>query len=66
MHILVRVLLPSLLADRTNVVQSTLARWTLTEQLRSVGVLSKDERIDDKADFMHMFRNGKCPLHRCF
>ncbi|PWN48848.1 putative SAC1-recessive suppressor of secretory defect [Violaceomyces palustris] len=43
--------------DRTNVVQCTLGRWVLNDQLRAVGVLSADERVEDKADFMHMFRN---------
>ncbi|CAG8851531.1 22489_t:CDS:2, partial [Racocetra persica] len=43
--------------DRTNVVQSALAKWTLTQQLRSVGVLSNKERIDEIVDFMEKFRN---------
>ncbi|CAG8526438.1 9177_t:CDS:10, partial [Acaulospora colombiana] len=33
--------------DRTNVVQSTLAKWMLTQQLREVGVLSNKERIEE-------------------
>ncbi|CAG8658489.1 7801_t:CDS:10, partial [Cetraspora pellucida] len=43
--------------DRTNVVQSALARWTLTQQLRNVGVLSNKERIEEIGDFMEKFRN---------
>lgn len=43
--------------DRTNVVQSTLARWVLTDQLRSVGILGATERVEDHAQFMHLFRN---------
>lgn len=43
--------------DRTNVVQGTLARWILNQQLRSVGILAKDEQVETKADFMHMYRN---------
>ncbi|CAG8761412.1 17109_t:CDS:2, partial [Racocetra fulgida] len=46
--------------DRTNVVQSALAKWTLTQQLRSVGVLSNKERIEEIVDFMEKFRNGMC------
>lgn len=43
--------------DRTNVVQSTLARWVLTDQLRAAGILGANERVEDHAKFMHMFRN---------
>ncbi|CAG8673075.1 23402_t:CDS:10, partial [Dentiscutata erythropus] len=43
--------------DRTNVVQSALAKWMLTQQLRSVGVLSNKERIEEIGDFMERFRN---------
>jgi len=44
--------------DRTNVVQSTFAKWMLTQQLREVGVLSNKERIDEIESFMDIFRNG--------
>ncbi|EPQ32453.1 uncharacterized protein PFL1_00649 [Pseudozyma flocculosa PF-1] len=43
--------------DRTNVVQGTLARWVLNDQLRAVGVLSKDEKVETHETFMHMYRN---------
>ncbi|CAG8525576.1 10094_t:CDS:10 [Acaulospora morrowiae] len=43
--------------DRTNVVQSTFAKWMLTQQLREVGVLSNRERIDENINFMDLFRN---------
>ncbi|CAG8433542.1 6294_t:CDS:10 [Diversispora eburnea] len=43
--------------DRTNVVQSTLAKWMLTQQLREVGVLSNKEKIDEITSFMDLFRN---------
>ena len=45
------------LADRTNVVQTMLARWTLTRQLTDIGVLQKGESQDDDAAFAHLFRN---------
>ena len=44
--------------DRTNVTQSALGRWALDQQLRSVGVLSIKERLDDHADFVSIFRTG--------
>ncbi|KAN0066273.1 Phosphoinositide phosphatase sac1 [Thecaphora frezii] len=43
--------------DRTNVVQGTLARWVLNDQLRAVGVLSSDDRVEAHESFMHMYRN---------
>lgn len=43
--------------DRTNVVQTMLARWTLTRQLRDVGVLRPGESADDDATFKDLFRN---------
>ncbi|KAF8324844.1 inositol/phosphatidylinositol phosphatase [Cantharellus anzutake] len=43
--------------DRTNVVQSALAKEVLTMQLRSIGVLSEKESLDDHEDFMEVFRN---------
>ncbi|KAF0371055.1 SacI-likey domain-containing protein [Gigaspora margarita] len=44
--------------DRTNVVQSALAKWMLTQQLRDVGLLSNKERIEEIGDFMDKFRNA--------
>ncbi|CAG8452119.1 9829_t:CDS:10 [Funneliformis caledonium] len=43
--------------DRTNVVQSTFAKWMLTQQLREVGVLSNKEKIDEIESFMDIYRN---------
>ncbi|KAK4047513.1 Phosphoinositide phosphatase sac1 [Microbotryomycetes sp. JL221] len=43
--------------DRTNVVQSALAKWVLNNQLRQVGVLSTKESIEEHSAFLHLFRN---------
>ena len=43
--------------DRTNVVQTMLARWTLTRQLTDLGILQKGESQDDDPAFAHLFRN---------
>ncbi|GAA5796879.1 SacI homology domain-containing protein [Helicostylum pulchrum] len=43
--------------DRTNVVQSTLARWVLTEQLRQVGILEPNQKVEDQESFMASYRN---------
>ena len=43
--------------DRTNVVQSMLARWVLTRQLQDVGVLRPGETADDDYTFKDLFRN---------
>ncbi|CAD6582654.1 MAG: hypothetical protein CYPHOPRED_002091 [Cyphobasidiales sp. Tagirdzhanova-0007] len=43
--------------DRTNVVQSTLASWALTQQLRQAGVLGHKETLDQHEDFIYLFRN---------
>lgn len=48
--------------DRTNVVQSALAKHVLNRQLHIAGVLGK-ETIDDHPDFIHIFRNGQS---QCF
>lgn len=45
--------------DRTNVVQSALAKWVLNDQLRKAGVLSHKESIEEHQRFLHMFRNGQ-------
>lgn len=44
--------------DRTNVVQSTLARWIINQQLHHVGVLPPAETIEKDSQFMEMFNNG--------
>jgi len=43
--------------DRTNVVQSMLARWTLTRQLTDVGILRPGESQEDDPAFQNLFRN---------
>jgi hypothetical protein len=45
-------------SDRTNVVQSALAKHVLNRQLQIAGVLGK-ETVDDHPDFIHIFRNGQ-------
>lgn len=44
--------------DRTNVVQSYLARHVLEKQLWDVGVLPQDASLISFATFMTMYRNG--------
>lgn len=43
--------------DRTNVVQSALARWMLTRQMRALGVLGPLENTSQFENFESMFRN---------
>ncbi|KAI4217465.1 MAG: hypothetical protein LQ351_000060 [Letrouitia transgressa] len=43
--------------DRTNVVQTMLARWTLTRQLIDIGILKPGETSDDDEAFKVLFRN---------
>ena len=43
--------------DRTNVIQTMLARWTLTRQLIDAGVLRPGESADDDLAFQDLFRN---------
>ncbi|OBZ91577.1 Phosphatidylinositide phosphatase SAC1 [Choanephora cucurbitarum] len=43
--------------DRTNVVQSTLARYVLTNQLRELGILESNQNLEDQEKFMHSYRN---------
>lgn len=50
--------------DRTNVVQSTLARWVLTEQLRQVGILEPNQKVEDQESFMTSYRNSKCYIYK--
>ncbi|KAG9228275.1 SacI homology domain-containing protein [Amylocarpus encephaloides] len=42
--------------DRTNVVQSMLARWTLNRQLTDIGILSRGETFTSDAAFEFLFR----------
>lgn len=48
--------------DRTNVVQSMLARWTLEKQMIQLGVLATHEDISNFKNFELTFRNGTFPL----
>lgn len=43
--------------DRTNVVQSMIARWTLTRQLIDFGILQPGQAADDDESFKDLFRN---------
>lgn len=45
--------------DRTNVVQSTLARHILNQQLRELKILDINEKVEEHEDFMTSFRNSK-------
>ena len=45
--------------DRTNVVQSTLARYVMTKQLQELGILEEDQKLEDQTDFMNGYRNSK-------
>jgi hypothetical protein len=44
--------------DRTNVVQSEMARHVLTQQFREAGILSATESFTDFANFNSIFKNG--------
>ncbi|KAK6538735.1 hypothetical protein TWF694_010308 [Orbilia ellipsospora] len=43
--------------DRTNVIQSMLAKWTLNRQLVDLGILSQGETIEQFSAFEYIFRN---------
>ncbi|KAF9113818.1 hypothetical protein BGX27_000722 [Mortierella sp. AM989] len=43
--------------DRTNVVQSVVARWALNRQLRDIGILGPDEKFELYDHFESIFRN---------
>jgi len=45
--------------DPTNVVQATIAKWTLNQQLRELGILSGDTGVDDYELFSKDFRESK-------
>lgn len=45
--------------DRTNVVQSALAKWVLNNQLRQIGVLSVKESVEEHPAFLNLFRNSQ-------
>ncbi|OXB83263.1 UNVERIFIED_CONTAM: hypothetical protein H355_002015 [Colinus virginianus] len=44
--------------DRTNVIQSLLARRSLQAQLQRLGVLHVGQRIEEQADFEKIYKNG--------
>lgn len=44
--------------DRTNVVQSNIAKWSLGRQLQVMGYLSQGETINDHDEFLNLFRNS--------
>ena len=43
--------------DRTNIVQTMLARWTINRQLIDLGILRPGESVEDDAAFNDLFRN---------
>lgn len=43
--------------DRTNIVQTMIARWTLTRQLIDLGILESGQSADDDKAFKYLFRN---------
>jgi len=43
--------------DRTNVVQTTFARYVITKQLIESGIFKETDRVDMFPDFENMFRN---------
>lgn len=45
--------------DRTNVVQATIAKWTLNQQLKELGILSGTSGVDDYESFSKDFRESK-------
>jgi phosphatidylinositol 4-phosphatase len=45
--------------DRTNVVQAALAKWTLHQQLKAIGVVSDNEELDDFDALTRGFRESK-------
>ncbi|XP_038154593.1 phosphatidylinositol-3-phosphatase SAC1-B-like [Cyprinodon tularosa] len=44
--------------DRTNVIQCLLARRALQSQLQRMGLLHKDQKIEDQADFEKIYKNA--------
>ncbi|KAG9345110.1 hypothetical protein JZ751_009651 [Albula glossodonta] len=45
--------------DRTNVIQSLLARRSLNSQLQRLGVLHMGQKVEEQADFEKMYKNGQ-------
>ena len=46
-------------SDRTNVVQSTLAKWILEQQLETVGIFKPGEGLEKHPELWFTFRNGE-------
>jgi hypothetical protein len=44
--------------DRTNVVQSTIARYVLTQQLHELGILGSEQKLEDQEELMIAYRNS--------
>ncbi|XP_069573326.1 phosphatidylinositol-3-phosphatase SAC1-B [Brachyistius frenatus] len=44
--------------DRTNVIQSLLARRSLQSQMQRMGVLHVDQQVEEQADFEKMYKNA--------
>jgi hypothetical protein len=51
--------------DRTNVVQAALARWTLNQQLKAVGILSGEDSIEAYEGISKDFRESQSIPHPC-
>jgi hypothetical protein len=47
--------------DRTNVVQAALAKWTINQQLRDLGILPPGASVDDYEAFSKDFRECDYP-----
>jgi hypothetical protein len=45
--------------DRTNVVQASFAKYTLTGQLRELGIISPTEGVDDFESLSRDFRESQ-------
>jgi phosphatidylinositol 4-phosphatase len=46
--------------DRTNVVQAALAKYTLNVQLQALGILTKEQGVDDYEALSRDFRESEC------
>lgn len=45
--------------DRTNVVQSAVAKEILTLQLKEAGIIGAEDTINEDVGFIYLFRNGE-------
>lgn len=46
--------------DRTNVAQAAFAKWTLNQQLQTLGILNEGESIDNYEELLKDFRESEC------